>query len=136
MLENPTIRRMKFPREKEDETPEAFCQTIINEFNSHNNNRHIKSFGSPKIFNQLECKIIVYPTCINYRTDASGLLAKELTSQHDYVICFVLTETNSIYFVTKGVNAFKSIEIHEDNNFVNKALRCIATEEVSSSGQR
>ena len=131
MLENPTIRRMKFPREKEDETPEAFCQRIINEFDSHNNNRHIRSFGSPKIFNRLQCKIIVYSKRIDYETDASGLLAKKLTSQHDYVICFVLTERNSIYCVTKGDNAFKSIESHEDNNFVSKALRCIATEEVS-----
>ena len=101
MLENPTIRRMKFPRETEDETPEAFCQTIINEFNSHNNNWHIKSFGSPNIFIRLQCKIIVYSTCIDYTTDASGLLAKELTSQHDYVICFVLTESNSIIALLK-----------------------------------
>ena len=101
MLENPTIRRMKFPRETEDETPEAFCQTVINEFNSHNNNRHIKSFGSPKIFNRLQCKVIVYSTCIDYTTDASGLLAKELKSQHDYVICFVLTESNSIIALLK-----------------------------------
>ena len=80
----------------------------------------LSPLGAQKSLIIVQCKIIVYSTCIDYTTDASGLLAKELTSQHDYVICFVLTESNSIYCVTKSVNAFKSMESHEDNNFVNK----------------
>ena len=126
-IKYPIIRKIEFP-EGNDETPERYCNGIIEEYNR--NTRTDRGYERSEPPYHLQGKVIVYSKPIDSTTTAVRGLTN-LSSQRVYLVCFIITNSDSIYCMTKGLKAFKSIERHEDINFASRALHCIATNEVS-----
>ena len=125
VFKKPTIRQINFPPGNAQD-PQDYCKRIINPQNATNS---LPYTISPS-FHISRCDVIVYYKPIDSTIDAVRALTDNLTSQRAYLICFIITENNSIYCITKGLKAFKSVEKHEEKDFASRALHCIATKEV------
>ena len=126
-IKYPIIREI-VPEEGSNEAPEDYCKRIIEEYTS--NGQDFRLYEGPETFDQLQSRVIVYYKRIDSTTDFVRSLTG-LSSHRVYLVCFIITESNSIYCITKGLKAFKSIEDRENSNFASRTLHCIATNEVS-----
>ena len=125
VFKKPTIRQINFPPGNAQD-PQDYCKSIINLQNATN---PLPYTISPS-FHISQSDVIVCYKPIDSTIDAVRALTDNLTSQCAYLICFLITENNSIYCITKGLKAFKSVEKHEEKDFASRALHCIATEKV------